>query len=322
MLLNLLLLVVGFVLLIYSADYMVAGASSIAKKFNMSELAIGLTIVSIGTSAPELVVNIVSGASGNNDLAFGNVIGSNLFNTFFILGVAGLIYPISVQSQTVWKEIPIMIISGLMILFLINDNFFFDRPSTANRLDGIIMLGVLIAFIIYVLKSSKDQPTEPEAETSKIYRLPISVLMIVGGIAGLIFGGNLVVENAIIIAKSYGVSEKVIGLTIISMGTSLPELATSAVAAFKKRSDIAIGNVVGSNLFNLLLILPMASVVTPLPFDVSMNFDFIVYLIGSTLVFGAMFSDGRNKIDRWEAILLVLAYLGYLIYMLNVEGVF
>ena len=315
------LIVIGFVMLIYGADVLVGGASSIARSFKIPELAIGLTIVSLGTSAPELMVNILSGTSGQSDMAVGNVIGSNIFNTFVILGVASVIYPISVGNKTVWREIPMSLAVGLLILFFANDEQIFGRIY--NRFDGweaLILLVFFLAFMTYVFLSSKSPNQEDVAVDldvpEKTYTMPLSLVMIGGGMALLLIGGDLVVENAVEVALHFGVGEKLIGLTIVSMGTSLPELAASGMAAYKKRSDIAIGNVVGSNIFNMLLILPSGALFSTLLFNPILNYDLALYLFGNILVFGYMFTSGKNKLDRWEGAILLLVYLLYLAWII------
>jgi cation:H+ antiporter len=319
MLTNILLLLVGFAVLIFGANFLVSGASSMAKRFNISELAIGLTVVAFGTSTPELIVSFISSVEGHNEVAFGNVIGSNVFNLFFILGVAGIVYPIVVQSNTVWKEIPYSLVAALVLFVLVNDTMLFNMDADIlSFLDGIILMVFFIAFLYYVFISMKNESGSEENEI-KIYSLPITAAMIIGGLAGLVAGGKFVVDSSVAIAQGFGVSEKLIGLTIVAAGTSLPELATSTVAAFKKRSDIAIGNVVGSNIFNIFFILSICSLITPIPYNKAMNFDIYVLCIGTALLFIAMFSGRKRKIDRWEAILLLLAYIGYVYYLIMQE---
>lgn len=319
MLTDLLKLLGGFVVLIFGANFLVNGASSLAKRFNISELAIGLTVVAFGTSTPELIVSFISSLQGHNEVAFGNVIGSNVFNLFFILGVAGVVYPIVVQSNTVWKEIPYSLVAALVLFFLVNDVMIFNKDADVLSFwDGLILLVFFAAFMAYVFYSMKQEQGGDDSAI-KIYGIPKTMLMIIGGLAGLVFGGKLVVDASTAIAESFGVSEKLIGLTIVAAGTSLPELATSTVAAFKKRSDIAIGNVVGSNIFNIFFILSICSIIKPIPYNKAMNFDIYVLCIGTAVLFGTMFSGRVRKIDRWEAVLLLLAYIGYVWYLI-VQG--
>ena len=320
MALTILLLVIGFILLIKGADYLVKGASSLAKKFDVSELVIGLTIVAFGTSTPELIVSIVSSTKGLNEVAFGNVIGSNVFNLFFILGVSGLIYPIVVERSTIRNEIPFSLLATLLLLILANDNALWGEENLFSRIDAIILLVFFVAFLIYAFKSQKteqeigmDPMVIPKPE--KGYSLPIMILMIVGGLAGLVFGGQLVVDNAVVIARSFNLSDKLIGLTIIAAGTSLPELATSAVAAFKKNSDIAIGNVVGSNIFNILFILSVSGLIQPMSYNSVLNEDLYVVIAGTVLLF-ILFLGKSRKLTRGEAAVLLAGYIIYLFYLI------
>jgi cation:H+ antiporter len=290
---------------------MVSGASSLAKKYNVSDLVIGLTIVSFGTSAPELVVNSVASFQGHSDIIFGNVLGSNIVNLFLILGVTGLVYPIVVQSNTVWKEIPISILA-VVVLFVLSNGFLFQGRTMLTRIDGAILLAMFAGFMVYIYNQMKT-------DRSEIEELVVSDMsnykiwgFIFFGIAGLVFGGKLVVDNAIKVATVLGVSEKVIGLTIVAIGTSLPELVTSVVAALKKNSDIAFGNIIGSNIFNILLILSVSSFINPIYFNDSFNAE--IYLLGggTLILFIAMFTGGKKKLDRWEASILLVFYLVYI----------
>ncbi len=317
-LINSSLVIIGFVLLLKGADFLVTGASSFAKKFNVSELAIGLTIVAMGTSAPELVVNLVSSSQGYDDVVFGNIIGSNIFNLFFILAICAIIKPIVVQSESVWKEIPFAMVLVLLFFVLANDSLIFGSAiNELNRVDGIILLTLFFAFLAYVyftIKNKKEELSTPD--TSKVYSNWITLLMVLGGLAGLIIGGKLVVDNAVIIARSFNISEKLIGLTIIAAGTSLPELAASAVAAFKGKSDIAIGNIIGSNIFNLTFILGFNSTLTPLTYSTGFNFDVYVLMGGSVALFLFMFTLKKKKLDRREAFLFLLAFVAYMTYII------
>ncbi len=312
------IIIAGFFLLIKGADWMVSGASALAKKYNISDLIIGLTIVSFGTSAPELVVNSVASFQRHSDIVFGNVLGSNIVNLFFILGVTGLIYPISVQSNTVWKEIPISILA-VVVLFVLSNSFFLQELNTITRFDGVILLVLFAGFLYYIyvqMKSDRSVIQEPvvkEMSNFKIWGL------IVIGISGLILGGKLVVDNAIKVAVVLGVSEKIIGLTIVAIGTSLPELVTSVVAALKKNSDIAFGNIIGSNIFNILLILSVSSLIHPIDFNTSFNTEIYLIAGGTLILFTAMFTGGKKKLDRWEAGILLAVYIIYTAWMIAKE---
>lgn len=311
-----LLIVAGFVALIFGANWLVDGASALAKKYHISDLAIGLTIVAFGTSAPELVVNAIASYQGYSDIVLGNIIGSNNFNLFIILGIAGLIFPISVQSSTVWREIPISLIAALILLILGNE-IFISKLTEISRYDGLILIVLFALFLLYVYKQMKTEEsviiTFESKSNAKIW------ILIAGGFAGLIAGGQLVVNNSIGLATTLGVSEKIIGLTIVAAGTSLPELVTSVVAALKKNSDIAIGNVIGSNVFNILLILSISSFIRPIHFNPNFNLDIAILLGGTLFLFIAMFTGKRKKLDRWEASLLLGFYLVYTVYLVLKE---
>ncbi|WP_185152793.1 calcium/sodium antiporter [Fulvivirga aurantia] len=308
------LIILGFALLIKGADFLVSGASSLAKRFNISELAIGLTIVALGTSAPELVVNIISGSQGYSEVVFGNIIGSNIFNLFLILGVAGTIYPLAVQKKTVLRELPFLLFVTLILFYLVNDSLFHNEPlNKSSSIDGFILLGLFMVFLIYVFYNMKSGLAEEN--NIKIYTPLITGLRIVGGLIGLIVGGKLVVDNAVEVANIYEVSEKLIGLTIIAAGTSLPELATSAVAAYKKQADIAIGNVVGSNIFNILLVLGVSTMISPLQYNSELNTDMYMLIAGTVMLLLFMFTVNKKKLDRRESFLYLLSFIGYMIYL-------
>lgn len=316
MIISSLLIIAGFASLIFGANWLVDGASSLAKKNNVSDLVIGLTIVAFGTSAPELVVNLVASFNGLSDIVFGNIIGSNNFNLFIILGIAGLIYPITVQSSTAWKEIPISLIATIL-LFVLANNFFINQNPEISRLDGIILLISFLCFLYYVFSQLKQDKAESIAlENKSNYKIWSLVIF---GIAGLIIGGKLVVDNSIDIATELGVSQKIIGLTIIAAGTSLPELVTSIVAALKKNSDIAIGNVIGSNIFNVLLVLSISSFVSPITYNPNFNQDLLILIGGTVFLIIAMFTGKRKKLDRWEALTLLSFYLVYTTYLVTKE---
>lgn len=311
-----LLVIAGFISLILGANWLVDGASALAKKYNVSDLIIGLTIVAFGTSAPEMVVNIIASIDGHSDIVLGNVIGSNNFNLYAILGITGLILPIKVQSSTAWKEIPISIFIALLLFFLLNDFQFSGNPNS-SRVDGLILLLLFCLFLFYIFKQMKKEPMVQNTEEHK------SAIKIWGailfGFAGLILGGYLVVENSVGIANLLGVSEKIISLTIIAAGTSLPELVTSVVAATKKNSDIAIGNVVGSNIFNILLILSLSSLIKPIDYNPGFNVDLYILIGGSAFLFAAVIRGKKGKLDRLESGILLGAYLFYTTYLVLQE---
>ncbi len=316
MVVSLLLMVVGFLGLIFGANWLVDGASGLAKKYNIPDLVIGLTIVAFGTSAPELVVNSVASIDGLSDIVLANIIGSNNFNLFIILGIAGLVYPITIQSSTAWREIPISLIITIVLFGLAND-FFINPNSEISRLDGVILLVSFVCFLYYIFKQMKTETIEivPYVQKSNI---KIWSLILIG-FSGLIIGGKLVVDNSIDIATDLGISQKIIGLTIIAAGTSLPELITSIVAALKKNSNIAIGNVIGSNMFNILLILSISSLINPIEYNQIFNQDFAILIGGTVFLIIAIFTGKKKKLDRWEALILVSFYLFYTTYLVSKE---
>jgi cation:H+ antiporter len=315
MALQIFLLALGFLLLIKGSDWLVEGASALARKFNVSDLSIGLTIVAFGTSAPELVVNTFAAFQGHHDIVLGNIIGSNIFNIYVILGIAGIMTPLVIQSSTVSKEIPFSLFA-IVLMFILANDFFISSEGTITRLDGIILLIFFSSFLYYVYKQMKANVIRQDTAHFNFSIIKIIVL-IIAGLAGLIIGGRLIVVNAIYIAQAIGVSEKIIALTIVAAGTSLPELATSVVAALKKNNDIAVGNIIGSNIFNILLILGASSVISPVSYDKVFNNDIYFLTVGTIVLFIAMFTGHRKKLDRWEAAVFLLLYTGYLVYMLN-----
>ncbi len=316
MVISSLLILLGFAGLILGANWLVDGASSLALKYKIPNLVIGLTIVAFGTSAPELVVNSMASFNGLSDIVLANVIGSNNFNLFIILGIAGLIYPIRVQSSTAWKEIPISLLVSIIIFVLAND-FFINQHTELSRIDGMILLIAFVCFIYYIFKQMKTGHIEtfPSLQTNNI---KIWVLIILGFL-GLLIGGKMVVDNSIAIASDLGISQKIIGLTIIAAGTSLPELVTSIVAAIKRNSDIAIGNVIGANIFNILLILSISAFISPIKYNQIFNQDISILIGGTVFLIIAMITGKRKTIDRWEAFLLVGFYLFYTAYLISKE---
>ncbi len=311
------LFIVGFFILIKGADLLVDGSSSIARKLNISNIVIGLTIVAFGTSTPEFIVNIFASINGNTEIAIGNVLGSNIANILLILGIAAIIYPISAKKNTVLKEIPFSLLAALIVAVTANDIIIDGNTSSViTRIDGLVFLGFFLIFLYYTLsitKSDDDINEKPIKELSFVQ----AGLYILVGLAGLVFGGKWIVEGAVTIAESFNISQSVIGLTVVAVGTSLPELATSAVAAYKKQSDIAIGNVVGSNIFNVFWILGASAIIKPLPFNTDSNADILVNIIASVILFFAMYVGKKHVLERWQGVLLVLLYLGYLAFLIT-----
>ncbi len=317
MILSISLLILGLGCLVLGAHWLVLGASSLAKRFNVPEIVIGLTVVAFGTSTPELIVNIVSSIKGSADIAFGNVIGSNNFNILIILGISAVIFPLTVKRNTTWKEIPFALLVSIAVLALVNDHWFVHtHPNTLTRLDGAILLGIFALFLAYNWKLSINSIGE-EPSKVKSYSLFITIGSVAMGLGALILGGKLVVSSAVTLANFFGVSQKVIGLTIVAAGTSLPELATSAVAAFKKHPDIAVGNIIGSNIFNLLLILGISALIHPLSYQSSFNTDFYLMLFATFVLFVFMFIPRRHSLDRWQGGFLIGIYVLYTVFLLK-----
>lgn len=321
MTLSFVLLLVGFGILIKGADFLVDGAASAAKKFGISNIAIGLTVVAFGTSTPELIVSLLSALDGKNDASFGNIIGSNNFNLLFILGISGLIYPLVVLRNTVKYEVPLSLAAAGVLYLLVNDmQLWGGTENILSRFDALILLAFFLGFMAYIYRTMTQASDNgsPE-ETIKIYKTSVAVGLIILGLVMLVGGGKLVVDSALEIAHHFGLSEKLIGLTILAAGTSLPELATSAVAAYRKNTDIAIGNVVGSNIFNIFFILGLTGVIHPISYNAAMNFDLQVLVVGTIVLMIFMFTLNQRKLDRWEAFLLLLGYIAYTIFLIGME---
>jgi cation:H+ antiporter len=312
------LFVLGFVFLIKGADLLVDGATSIGKKLNISSMIIGLTIVSFGTSLPELFVNLIASYNNTPDIGVGNVLGSNIANILLILGISALINPLPITKNTYFIEVPFSLTATLLVGFLANASLFHKTDDLAiSRSDGFILLFFFFLFMGYVYIVSKQKKSEFSGEDYKEMTNVKSIIMIVIGMVGLYFGGKWVVDGAIVIAQSYGMSESFIGLTIIAIGTSLPELMTSAVAAFKKNTDIAVGNVVGSNIFNLLWILGLSASIKEIPYDAISNSDIFMIISSSTALILAVVIGKRPVISRWEGFFFLVAYIWYIIFLIE-----
>lgn len=323
---NILLLIGGLILILLGANGLTDGAASVAKRFRIPPIVIGLTIVAFGTSAPELTVSVSSALKGSADIAIGNVVGSNIFNTLMIVGCTALFAPIVITRNTLRKEIPLCILSSIVLLICAND-VFLDKASEniLNRVDGLLLLCFFVIFMGYTFAiASKpatiEQPAEHPVieEETEIKSLPWwkSILYIIGGLAALIYGGQLFVDGATGIARNLGVSESIIGLTLVAGGTSLPELATSIVAALKKNPEIAIGNVIGSNLFNIFFVLGCSASITPLHLSGITNFDLFT-LVGSGILlwlFGLFFA--KRTITRIEGGIMILCYVAYTVVLI------
>lgn len=310
------LFIIGFVLLIKGADLLVDGASSIAKKLKISAIVIGLTIVAFGTSTPELIVNIFASASGNTDIAIGNILGSNIANILLILGISAIIYPLATKRHTVWKEIPLSLLAAVIVGVMVNDALIDGSVfSGLTRIDGIILISFFIIFLYYTFGIAKVSGEDADIEIKQLSHLK-SILYIIIGLAGLAVGGKWIVDGAVKIAELFNVSESLIGLTIVAIGTSLPELATSAIAAYKKQADIAIGNVVGSNIFNIFWILGASSIIRPLPFSDNSRSDILMTIFASLLLFMIMFIGKKHTVERWQGALMIAIYIGYISFLI------
>lgn len=306
------LFLLGFVLLIKGADYLVNGASAIARRFNISDLVVGLTVVAFGTSTPELFVNILASAKGNAEIAIGNVLGSNIANVFLILGISAIIYPLSVSKGTVWKEIPFSLLAAVVLGLMANDQMI-DGASASllTRIDGVVLLAFFTIFLYYSFSIANAIEGLDELLPTETQSVAKSCRLVLIGLAGLTLGGKWIVDGAVTIATSFGMSESMVGLTIVAIGTSLPELATSAMAAYKKNVEIAVGNVVGSNIFNIFLVLGISATIKPLPFETRSNRDIGLVIFSSLLLFLFMFTGQKRSLERWEGIVFLILYAGY-----------
>ena len=307
-----LFLVVGLVLLVKGADWLVDGASKLAKRLGVTDLVIGLTIVAFGTSMPEFVVNMVSVADGATDLAITNILGSNIINTLVILGCSALVCPLVAQRSTVRLDIPLNIVAGVLVLVFVFITSPME-PKGLSRVEGLALLVVFAAYLFYTLYTAKgDATTTTESTPFPLWKC---VVLILAGLAGLVVGGEMIVKSAVAIARYCGVAESVIGLTIVALGTSLPELATSVVAAFKHNNDIAIGNVVGSNIFNVFFILGTSAIIKHLPVYPGIEIDAALVAVSALAVWLLLCNKNRS-INRWGGALLLVLYAGYQTYRL------
>jgi cation:H+ antiporter len=315
-LIPLLLLIVGFVALILGANWLVNGATSVGIRAKLSPLIIGLTIVAFGTSLPEMIVNVFSCAKGSPGLAIGNIIGSNTMNILLILGVSALIWPIDVSRVSIRRDIPVGFVATLAITLMAN-YLFTGQARTINWIEGIVLL--LMGFAYLLLTMLKNDPKEETEDVQEAMPWGKTILALIAGIIGLYIGGELVSRNAQILAKNWGMSESTIGLTVVATATSLPELITSIVAALKKNSGIAIGNVLGSNILNIFMVLGISALITPLPFDPIMNKQLMILFAANILMFMFVFTGKGRKISRWEGALLTLGYVGFMWFSLALQ---
>lgn len=316
------LLILGLALILGGANFLTDGSAALAQRFRVPEFIVGLTIVAVGTSTPELVVSVLSAAAGNSDVAIGNIVGSNIFNVFLILGVCALIAPLPLTGGNIRRDLPFLTAVSVLLLLLTSDRLLgLGEVDAIGRIDGIVMLLLYIALIRYTIRTERrtaalaTQTTQTE-KPQRSKSLWLIVVMIAGGLAGLVFGGELFLDSATAIARALGVSESVIAITLVAGGTSLPELASSVVSLLKGKSEMALGNVIGSNIANILLILGLSATIHPLTLGGITRIDLLTVLLSSVLLFVTAFTFRRKAVDRWEgAIFLVIyaLYIGYLV---------
>lgn len=314
MILQILILISGLLLILFGANWLVDGSSSVAKRFGISEFVIGLTIVGIGTSTPEMVVSFLSSLQGKADMAIGNIVGSNIFNTLMILGVTALIAPMTITKSNLKKDIPINIfVTVLLILLGMNFTIFGMGKDQLCRIDGAILLGI---FVWYLWSSFKSDSADDEESNIKEYSTLMSAVLIAAGLASLIFGGRLFVNSATELAKMFGVSDKFIAITVMAAGTSMPELATCVVAALKGRGQLALGNILGSNISNILLILGGSALINPLSFNGMTYVDLGTVLVSALFILGSAYLFKKKSLDRFEGAVLLLMEAGYMWYLI------
>lgn len=321
---DILLLILGLALILGGANFLTDGSAALAQRFRVPEFIVGLTIVAVGTSTPELVVSVLSAAAGNSDVAIGNVVGSNIFNVFVILGICALIAPLPLTGGNIRRDIPFVTAASVLLLLFTSDRLLgLGQADAIGRIDGIIMLLLYIALIRYTIRAegrTAVQATPETAAAGKPQRgkaMWLIVVMIVGGLAGLVFGGELFLRSATAIARALGVSESVIAITLVAGGTSLPELASSVVSLIKGKADMALGNVIGSNIANILLILGLSATINPLTLGGITRIDLLVVLLSSVLLFVSAFTFRRKAVDRWEGVLFLVIYALYIGYLIR-----
>lgn len=310
------LFTVGFVVLIKGADWLIDGASGLARRFRIPEIVIGLTVVAFGTSAPELAVNIIASVGGNNGLAIGNIVGSNIANILLILGVAGTITNLSVKSNTVWREIPFSLFAALILGYIVNDQLLSDSATNViSRADGLVLVGLFVLFLFYTFHLGKNNLLDEVPDEDAERPLWKSIGLLVLGLAGLVIGGEWIVNGAIALARLFGYSESFVGFTIVAIGTSLPELATAVVAVRKGNTDLAIGNVIGSNIFNIFWVLGLSATISPMTFNPEDNFSIVLNIGCSLILFALLFVGRRHTLQKWQGTLLLFGYLAYISFL-------
>lgn len=318
---DILFLLIGLALILAGANFLTDGSAALAQRFRVPEFIIGLTIVAVGTSTPELVVSVLSAIAGKSDVAIGNVVGSNIFNVFLILGVCALVRPLPLTAGNIRRDIPFGVGTSILLMILAADSLF--HPGAVDRigrLDGILMLVIYLLLMIYTIRATGRTAAPTDAEEGSAHR-PMAgwlmAVMILGGLAGLIFGGEMFLDNATALARRMGISESVIAITLVAGGTSLPELASSLVSLLKGKSDMALGNVIGSNIANILLILGLSATINPLTMGGITMVDLLVVLLSSVLLFLAAFTFRRRAVDRWEGALFLVIYALYIAYLVR-----
>lgn len=320
---DILLLIIGLALILAGANFLTDGSAALAQRFRVPEFIIGLTIVAVGTSTPELVVSVLSAIAGKSDVAIGNVVGSNIFNVFLILGLCALIRPLPLTVGNIRRDIPFGVATSLLLLVLAMDSWFkAGAVDRIERLDGILMLVIYLLLMTYTIRATgRTAPADSPADGSQPQKRPMAgwlmAVMIIGGLAGLIFGGELFLDSATALARRMGISESVIAITLVAGGTSLPELASSVVSLIKGKSDMALGNVIGSNIANILLILGLSATINPLTMGGITLVDLLVVLLSAVLLFLAAFTFRRRAVDRWEGVLFLVIYAAYIAYLVR-----
>lgn len=321
MFVQVLLLLIGFVLLIKGADFFVEGCSSVARQLKVPSLIIGLTIVAMGTSAPELAVSITAGIAGSNEIAISNVIGSNIFNLLMVVGVCGAVMPMNVDNNVLKREFPLVLGVQALLLFFCVNSFMgpvfgnVDGTNVLSRAEGVVLVVVFIGFIYYTVKSAlQSRKDNTDEEEFKVLKPWVSAVFIIGGALGIVLGGDFVVDSATFIASEFGLSQTFIGLTVVAMGTSLPELVTSLTAIKKGENDLALGNVLGSNLFNILFVLAMSTTLTPIVVLQQNVIDLAFLVVISIVVF--FMAKGKRQVSRKEGLFMIAAYFAYTAYLI------
>jgi len=309
------LFILGFYFLARGAGLLVDGSASLAKRFGVSNIVIGLTIVAFGTSAPEFVVNIISSVKGNSGLVCTNIIGSNISNILLVLGATAMIYPLRVKKVAVWKEMQLAVVAVIAVIVMINDGFFgANHENIISRMDGVILILFFILFMYFMFSAFRSGGAE-NVEGTPTYKPKKATLMVVVGLFGLILGGKWIVDGALLIANNFHMSEGFIGLTLLALGTSLPELATSFAAAYKKNVDLAVGNIIGSNIFNIFGVLGVSAIINPVSLDFSLNSDLILLLIITFMILSLVLFRDEHNITRKQGILFLFIYLLYLVFL-------